>query len=530
MEMRWFVVRPGSAVLVLAMGIVLLLGSASMAETCCACGHACSGSAADFGACYQFCQSEGDVFVNFHAGTGCSEIKACEQGACCDRRPECKEITRLGCAIDAAGKGFLAGKTCADCPERRPLTQIMVVANELVDRGDGTLVSRSYYVIVEIARLTAGSGYKGYIIRVPRTVVPDEHGDVPLEQRGDVQAGRVTREDLSNDQWKRLKEVLDGLGLNAGLSLDEIFKAVEDADVDVPPEPIPMISVSAPKEIVDPADPGGDPLGFSHWEVHRSGGDASPEVSLGFPLPDTPTVIGDPSTTGVDESLWYLHTVRGSCDISIGTNDPGSGVVLEAFLVKGHLPGGDRLADPYADWPQLILLNLGDLVPEALPGGRLTLEYEGLDECFKPYYEIDGARLDDFPDYAVRPGDDIGVKFRCEQDDYASAIPGETRDCARYLAWHSGYRHRSRFDERWDARENAPREMCDACGAPMCVVCMEYDLGTYDTRSGVTGAQRSCQWRVERYLRSATRQQSEILAAVYWEGYWDGRHNRDRPG
>ena len=529
MEMRWWAVRSGCAALVIAVGFVLLLGFAGLADTCCACGHSCSGSAADFAACYQLCQSQGDVFVNFHEGTACSEIKACEQGACCDRKPECREMTRLGCAIDAAGRGFLAGKTCADCPDKKPLTQIMVVANELVDRGDGTLVSRSYYVIVAISRLTAGSGYKGYIIKVPRTVVPDEHGDVPLEQRGDVEAGRVTREDLSTDQWKKLKEVLDGLRLNAGLSLDEIFQDLEDADVDAPPEPVPMINVSAPKEIANPADPGGDPLGFSHWEVHHSGGDSSPGISLGFPLPDIPTVIGDPETTRVDEDLWYLHTVRGSRDISIGTNDPDSGVALEAFLVSGHLPGGDRLADPCADWPQLILPNLGDLTPEALPGGRLTLEFEGLDECFKPSFEVDGEHLYGSPSYEARMGDDIRVKIRCDEDNYASAVPEETRDCARYLAWHSGYRHRSRFDERWDARENAPRETCDVCSAPMCVVCMQYDLGTYDTRPGVTGAQRSCQWTVERYLRTATRQETEILAAVYWEGYWDGRNNRQRP-
>ena len=113
--------------------------------------------------------------------------------------------------------------------------------------------------------------------------------------------------------------------------------------------------------------------------------------------------------------------------------------------------------------------------------------------------------------------------------DYTSIVPENIQACARSLAWASGYRHISHRDERWSVRENSPREMCVECGAPMCVVCMEYDLGTYAVRPGVTGSQRSCVRNVERYLRTATRQETEVLAAIYWTSYWDGRHNRNQP-
>ncbi|UCF09776.1 MAG: matrixin family metalloprotease [Candidatus Bipolaricaulota bacterium] len=113
--------------------------------------------------------------------------------------------------------------------------------------------------------------------------------------------------------------------------------------------------------------------------------------------------------------------------------------------------------------------------------------------------------------------------------DYTAVIPEDVLLCAQLLAWSSGFRHIAHREERWDAREHAPREMCEACGAPMCVVCMEYDLGTYDDRPGVTAQQRSCVRRVESFLRTATWQETEILAAVYWTSYWDGRHNRNQP-
>jgi hypothetical protein len=115
------------------------------------------------------------------------------------------------------------------------------------------------------------------------------------------------------------------------------------------------------------------------------------------------------------------------------------------------------------------------------------------------------------------------------EEDYTSAIPAEIRDCARLLAWTSGYRHITKVDERWSAREKAPREMCEICAAPMCVVCMEYDLESYGWRPSVTSSLRNCLRMVERYLRTASTEETEVLAAVYWMGYWDGRHNRNRP-
>ena len=112
---------------------------------------------------------------------------------------------------------------------------------------------------------------------------------------------------------------------------------------------------------------------------------------------------------------------------------------------------------------------------------------------------------------------------------YESIIPEDVRVRARSLAWASGYRHITHRDERWSVRENSPREMCVECGAPMCVVCMEYDLESYESRPGVTATQQSYLRTVERFLRTATPQETEVLAAIYWEGYWDGRHNRNRP-
>ena len=117
------------------------------------------------------------------------------------------------------------------------------------------------------------------------------------------------------------------------------------------------------------------------------------------------------------------------------------------------------------------------------------------------------------------------------EPEYISALPEDIVYSARMLAWASGFRHITYREERWDASEYAPREACSTCGgAPMCVVCMEYDIGTYDSRPGVTSELRMCLSEVKSYLRSATRQETEILAAVYWTSYWDGRWNRNDPG
>lgn len=112
------------------------------------------------------------------------------------------------------------------------------------------------------------------------------------------------------------------------------------------------------------------------------------------------------------------------------------------------------------------------------------------------------------------------------EEDYAWMIPDEIQACARMLAWTSGDRHRTHIDERWSVRENSPREMCDECHSPMCVVCMEYDLDSYESRPGVSVELQGCVRTVQRYLRSATHQETEVLAAIYWIGYWDGRHGR----
>ncbi len=111
------------------------------------------------------------------------------------------------------------------------------------------------------------------------------------------------------------------------------------------------------------------------------------------------------------------------------------------------------------------------------------------------------------------------------EETYTSGLPQDVLSCAQALAWSSGYRHITHRDEQWSVAENAPREMCVECAAPMCVVCMEYDLGSYDDRPGVSAPLRGCQDRVESYLRGATRPETEVLAAAYWAAYWAGRHN-----
>jgi len=121
------------------------------------------------------------------------------------------------------------------------------------------------------------------------------------------------------------------------------------------------------------------------------------------------------------------------------------------------------------------------------------------------------------------------VVVRTSQRDYTSIVPEDVLSCARMLAWTSGDRHRTHRDERWDVRESAPREMCNVCDAPMCIVCMEYDLDTYTWRPGVSSSERSCLRTVQAYLRTATREETEVLAAAYWTSYWDGRHHRNRP-
>jgi hypothetical protein len=454
-------IRSIPIILAFIIGSLLLTVASASAETCCACGHACASGVADWAACYQLCQGQGDFFVNFHDDVGCSSIKACEQGACCDRKPECKEMTRLGCAVDAAGKGFLPGKTCADCPAKKPQTQITVVGQQLIQMEDGTLQSRTYYVIIEMSRLSKDAGYKGYVIKVPRHVVPDEHGDVPPEQFGDVQAGRVTREELSDDQWKQVKRILDGLGLNPGSGLGEILEGVEP-EAEALVEEAEMANISAPAEIPDPEDPAGENLSLSYWEIRRQ------DALLSLPLM---TIVGPLS------------------EISVSTNDATTSVVLEAFYTKSF-----RLPDLPS--PVYVFPGLDGLSPESVLGGSLTLSFdEQEDACTSTHWELDGETHSAERSVDVAVGEDVRLTLVCSSDeDYASIIPEDVQVCARALAWESGHRHITHRDERWSVRERSPREMCDACGAPMCVVCMEYDLDTY-----------------------------------HWEAYWDGRHNRNQP-
>jgi len=117
------------------------------------------------------------------------------------------------------------------------------------------------------------------------------------------------------------------------------------------------------------------------------------------------------------------------------------------------------------------------------------------------------------------------------EPDYTEAIPVDYMAWAEGLAWASGKRHASHPSERWDASENAPGETCATCAGPMpmCIICMESDLESYEWRPGVSGLLRSRAERVRRWLRTATPAQTELLASLYWVKYWDGRHNRNPP-
>jgi hypothetical protein len=162
------------------------------------------------------------------------------------------------------------------------------------------------------------------------------------------------------------------------------------------------------------------------------------------------------------------------------------------------------------------------------PGDEVTVTYNAtLSEDVAPGEAVTSTLI--LEDVFQRESYVFIAAVHLSEEDYTSAVPEEIRDCARMLAWASGYRHITHTDERWDARETAPREMCVVCAAPMCVVCMEYDLESYGWRPGVTSSLRACLRTVESYLRAATREETEVLAAIYWTSYWDGRHRRNQP-
>jgi hypothetical protein len=112
----------------------------------------------------------------------------------------------------------------------------------------------------------------------------------------------------------------------------------------------------------------------------------------------------------------------------------------------------------------------------------------------------------------------------------APAIPDEIEHAARLLAWESGHIGRTNSSERWTAKESSPADRCAPCGgAPMCLVCMESDLDVWKSRSK-SAEERAALNLLTPYLRSVRgAPEYSAVAAIYWDAYWDGYHNRDRP-
>lgn len=493
----------------LFVGGLLSASCVALADTCCSCTHSCTSgdSGWDWTDCYHFCQNQGESFVNFHDDKDCSEIKACEEGACCDRTPECEEMTRLGCAIDAEGKGFLPGQTCEDCSEKTSRKSIKVSVDKTVRALDGSQQMQPYYLIVEISRLTSDAGFKGYFLLIPQSSA-SEAVPGPVGQAGDVEAERIGADDLTGEQWQELGALLYSLGLSPrSTALAEILDDV-DADSGLAPASLRSVGLTSNTVIADPNGSFGTPLEFSHWEIRQE--------TSGF----TWTIVGP--VTGV----------------TVSTNDSSADLVISALYAEGvrSSPEAAHLVwYTSADSDESALTRAypcGGLAAGTTLGGSVNMHFEGEDpSCPDGSWSLDGEQLTDTGSVNLLLQGTRTLTWTCSSaPGYASVIPSEIVDCARLLAWSSGFRHIGRISERWDAREFAPREACSTCGgAPMCVVCMEYDLGTYETRSGVASAQRTCQRNVDRYLRTATTQERQILAAIYWASYWDGRHNRNEP-
>jgi hypothetical protein len=110
-------------------------------------------------------------------------------------------------------------------------------------------------------------------------------------------------------------------------------------------------------------------------------------------------------------------------------------------------------------------------------------------------------------------------------------LPENVSSAARSLAWKSGRLAKTDPSARWTAREDRPSQICETCGGtPMCVVCMESDLESWQSR-GRTSEETAQLAAVLSYLKTVKGQpEYHMMAALYWDSYWDGWHNRDAPG
>lgn len=162
------------------------------------------------------------------------------------------------------------------------------------------------------------------------------------------------------------------------------------------------------------------------------------------------------------------------------------------------------------------------------PGGEVTIAAVGTWAAAPPanavtgYATVTDLGTRDATAYAAEPpGGSIQV---------TPVIPDDVAAAARLLAWRSGYIGRTNSDERWSVKETRPADRCAECGgAPMCIVCMEYDLEVWASRLA-TSQQRAALSLVTSYLRTVKNApEYGAVAAIYWAAYWDGFHNRNEP-
>lgn len=113
----------------------------------------------------------------------------------------------------------------------------------------------------------------------------------------------------------------------------------------------------------------------------------------------------------------------------------------------------------------------------------------------------------------------------------AITVPEQIEAYARILAWKGGQLGRADPWQRWSASEDDPGEYCEPCGhAPMCQVCMEWDLEQWQFERDKTATDVLALSMLLSYLSSVAGQSEvQAVASIYWDAHWDGWNNRDRP-
>jgi hypothetical protein len=105
-------------------------------------------------------------------------------------------------------------------------------------------------------------------------------------------------------------------------------------------------------------------------------------------------------------------------------------------------------------------------------------------------------------------------------------VPLDLWECARKLAWNTGYEHRREPMEQWPAGPSRKYRRFDAY---MCIDCMYDDLKIYRNSTQTRASYKVCARKILYWLLSATDVQVEELAMAYWDWYFDGRSLSNRP-